>query len=239
MTRLFSSYMSKIIIEKIDFTKNMDVKELPSLEKSGQIIIFHQPWFSWNKGKWFSDQLPETGLFHPWWGRYNLTSTPQKSNIETTNGHIWKDSPFARPIILAIQQLAFRDVSSCKHCKQSLTPPSQEKRLMAGTPKWSFGRRLCFFSKGWFSGSMLVFWQVAGWNIPMFNSGTSHLHSGSIFSASYVFLDPKSLLKYESCTSFLSRCLNSLEIGGNYTHGWLPLKWALHRLVKTRVLSRL
>ena len=148
----------------------MDVKELPSLEKSGQIIIFHQPWFSWNKGKWFADQLPETGaLSHPWWGRYNLTSTP--SNIETTNGHIWKDSPFARPIILAIQPLAFRDVSSCK---RSLTPPTKKtKKPMAGTPKWSFGRRLFSFSMGWFSGSMLVFWQVAGWNIPMFNSGTS------------------------------------------------------------------
>ena len=215
----------------------MDVKELPSLEKSGQLIIFHQPWFPWNKGKWFSDQLPETGaLFHPWWSRYNLTSTPQKSNIETTHGDIWNDSPFARPIILAIQQLAFRDVSSCK---RSLTPPPPEKKqLMVGTPKWSFGRRLFSFSKGWFSGSMLVFSQVAGWNIPRFKSGTSHRHSGSILSASYVFLDPISLLKYESCTSFLGRCLNSLEIGGNYTHGWLPLKWALHRLVKTQVFSR-
>ena len=43
MSEITYDYMSKIISKKKDFTKHMDVKQLPSLEKSGQIIIFHQP----------------------------------------------------------------------------------------------------------------------------------------------------------------------------------------------------
>ena len=45
-------------------------------DQSGQIIIFHQPGFPWNKG-----DFPSLATF--WgevvWGRYNLTSSMQKN----------------------------------------------------------------------------------------------------------------------------------------------------------------
>ena len=70
------------------------------LQKSGQIIIFHQPRFPWNKG--ISLAKPPFGVV---WGRYNLTRKIQWEAFWGVVKPIM--DPLIRPYFLAMDTLRF------------------------------------------------------------------------------------------------------------------------------------
>ena len=65
--------------------------------------------------------------------------TPQKSNIDTKNGHIFsKESPFPTPIILGIQPLVFGGVYSLHLRYQPGFPRPGVDVFLCGQGLWGF-----------------------------------------------------------------------------------------------------